>query len=62
VVAAERVAALVMARVTFPGVHMALPGVPLAAVVPAPPPGTRSGVLAGICVADPGLAVDRVHG
>jgi hypothetical protein len=42
VVAAERAAAMVMARVTLPGVHVTFPGVPLAAVVPAAPPAAGS--------------------
>ena len=60
--AAEPTAMAVMPAVTFPGVRVTLPGVPLAAVVPAVPPAPVPGVLAGICVVDPGLAVDRVHG
>jgi hypothetical protein len=40
----------------LPSVHVTFPGVRL----PRPPP--VPGVLAGICVVDPGLAVDRVHG
>jgi hypothetical protein len=57
-------------HVALPGVHVALPGVyvalPLASRWPLwsrlPRPPARSGALAGICVVDPGLAVDPVHG